>query len=227
MRLHRFYIKNDLTVGQEITLDNPEVVHQLKKVFRLEAGDKVVVFNGDGFDYVAELTLLTKEEGVIKVTEQKEGISEAKYKITLALSLIKKDNFELVVQKATELGVATIIPIVSERSEKKNLNMDRLTKIAVEAAEQSGRGKLPTISEIVELDKFLQNTTGPIYAFDPTGTEIKLEKGDATILVGPEGGWSEKELEMFKEKNIAIIKLPGNVLRAETAAVALSTLFLY
>ena len=119
MRLHRFYVLQPL--GEEVVIDDVSLINQWTKVFRYQEGNFVVLFNGDGYDYHYSLTSVTKKTCVLTRTKQTPSYIP-KQKITLCLPVIKKDNFELAVQKATELGVTKIIPILSEHSEKKNLS---------------------------------------------------------------------------------------------------------
>ena len=156
----------------------------------------------------------------------------------LIAALIKKDNFEWIIEKATELGVTGIIPVISERSEKKSLNMERGNKILVEASEQSGRVTLPQLKNPQSLAEVIQSVTQAdeekmnLISIDPEGKPWpksgfgQFDSKPAGIFVGPEGGWSDRELEMFKEAGIAIYSIGSQVLRAETAAVAVSSLLL-
>jgi 16S rRNA (uracil1498-N3)-methyltransferase len=138
-----------------------------------------------------------------------------------------------VVQKATELGVAQIIPVLCERSEKKNINMERLEKIAVEASEQSGRGDVPIIGQIIELPDLLKSqflpkekmvlNFGGEYIGDTLQTKVSKE---LAIFIGPEGGFSEKELKDFASHKIPSISLGPQILRAETASIAVVSLLL-
>ena len=145
--------------------------------------------------------------------------------ITLYLSLIKKDNFELAAQKATELGVARIIPMLSERSEKKNVSLDRLEKITIEASEQCGRGVIPTISPIMTLEEALSTlskATHPLY-FNSNGDTLCTQiagKSDLSLFIGPEGGWGPFDLDLFQKNYVPSCSLGENILRAETAAIA-------
>ena len=144
-------------------------------------------------------------------------------KIHLYLSLIKKDKFELAIEKATELGVSSITPVIAERSQYKQVREDRLKKIVKEATEQSGRTTLPKISptETVE-EVVVKHQDVLVLHMDGTPlSEISIGE-DVSMLIGPEGGWSEKELELFKEKNVQVVSLPFGVLRAETAAIVAS-----
>ena len=150
--------------------------------------------------------------------------------MTLFCSLVKKDNFEWVLEKGTELGVSGFVPILSERSEKKNLNMERGKRIIREASEQSGRGVMPNLYGVHDLSRALETFDMDFVAFDPTGKPFDkddiMKGGRIGILIGPEGGWSGSELELFRQKDISVYSLGTQVLRAETAAVSISSLLL-
>lgn len=229
MRLHRFFIEQKILESGEVMVSDKDLIHQWQKVFRLKAGDRVILFDGTGFDYVSEIVLLDKNRGVLKVIDKKLNENIPKKEIHLFQSIIKKDNFEWILEKGTELGVSYFHPIISERSEKKNINFERAGKIIKEASEQSGRGSLPRISELANLEDVLINNFVSI-AFHTTGE--KFDKNDfekeevVGIFIGPEGGWSERELEIFKEKGVKILSLGMQILRAETATIAVSSLLL-
>lgn len=226
MRLHRFYISQPL--GEVVVIRDSSVLKQWKNVFRYTTGSSVVVFNGDGYEYVSTIESITTHECTVRQISKSLSYIPSK-KVTLYLSLIKKDNFEFVVQKATELGITAIVPIISERSEKKNLNDERLQKIAIEASEQCGRGDIPKISPIVKLTDVFQtiNTDTPSIILNMDGISVSsaemqgiLGKGnDVNLFIGPEGGWSESEVNNFREKAFVTISLGKTVLRAETAAI--------
>jgi 16S rRNA (uracil1498-N3)-methyltransferase len=241
MRLHRFYINQKIGEMGKITLTDSELIHQLINVFRFKAGDKVILFDGSSFEYEAEIILLSKKEVSLKVIQKEEKKNNYK-KVSLYLSLIKKSNFELAVEKCTEIGVTEIHPIISERSEKKDLNLERLNKIVKEASEQSGRVTLPEVFEITDLEKAVSQAIGDnktCIVFhtvtDSTATEHNrpghqndhpaLTKAgidgrhQVATFVGPEGGWSEAEMSLFKQNNFKILSLGTNILRAETAAI--------
>ncbi len=132
-------------------------------------------------------------------------------------------------EKGTELGVSYFHPIISERSEKKNINFERARKIVREASEQSGRGSLPSISDLANFEDSLNNDFSSI-AFHPTGDKFNkndFEREKAIgIFIGPEGGWSNKELELFTEKGVKILSFGQQILKAETAAIVASSLLL-
>ncbi len=146
---------------------------------------------------------------------------------------MKKDLFEMIVQKATELGVTHIVPVVSERSEKKSINDERLKKILTEAAEQSLRSRLPTLHPIKSLEEALSDViVSPravrvaLHTSGEPHLRETLNSPDVSLFIGPEGGWSESELTLFKEHSVKIFSLKAPVLRSETAAIAALTLAL-
>jgi len=241
MRLHRFYITEKIGLPalrreqagerKEITLTDPELIHQLLNVFRFQAGNKVILFDGTGYEYEAEIILINKKEIKLNIIKalKKEIINK---NVSLYLSLIKKSNFELAVEKCTEIGVSEIQPIISERSEKKDLNIERLNKIVKEASEQSGRTTLPRVFDIISLQLAVSqvlkegkegvvfhtvtdSSTAPSPSLSNEGESPK----EVVVFVGPEGGFTEDEINLFKQNNFKILSLGQNILRAETAAM--------
>jgi 16S rRNA (uracil1498-N3)-methyltransferase len=143
-------------------------------------------------------------------------------KVTLFCAVLKKENFELVVQKATECGVSKIIPIITARTVKTGLNLERLQKIAREASEQSGRSTVPEISEPISFDESLEMTrqNDLKILFDISGKFLgKTSKNSPAIWIGPEGGWTPEEIKKATQNNFKIASLGPNTLRAETAAI--------
>lgn len=232
MRLHRFFIEEHLRNKKDITLFDDGLIHQLKDVFRLRAGDKLILLDNSGYEYMAEISLLAK--GKVEINVMDGSLAPVLNKnVTLLMSLIKKDNFEWVLEKCTELGVTKFIPVLTDRTEKKDLNFERAEKILKEASEQSGRGKLPELDEVRTLDDVVNYALKEriqVVAFDGKGEAFKKESINTQekieILIGPEGGWTERELEMFKKYKIPVYSLGKQVLRAETAAIAISSLIL-
>ncbi len=227
MKLHRFYITGtDLGKQESFVLDDKELIHQLLNVFRFKSGQEIILFNGDGFDYLCQIRV-DGHHLHAEVKNKIENNIKPKIEITLCLSLIKKNNFELVVQKATELGVSKIVPIISERSEKKGINEERIRKIMKEATEQSGRDKLPILGTVVSLKNTLSEKSEKVLVFDPIGKPFHegracphISCGVMSFFIGPEGGWSPKEIEMFKQEKIEIFSLGEGILKSETAAIA-------
>lgn len=226
MRLHRFYVNKPL--GEEIVVDGSgegkELVHQWTHVFRLKSGDEVFLFseNPSGKDFLYRFSSLSKNEAALEPVSASPNILPTR-DITLVMALVKKDTFETIVRQATELGVTHIIPLIAGRSEKKNLNFDRLRTISIEAAEQCGRGTTPVITPIYSFNEACEETSTQ----ENVVGSLHGEKGNSfgrdsvALWVGPEGGWTEEEEKTMKEKGFRFYKLTDTVLKADTAAVAL------
>jgi len=239
MRLHRFYINQEVGAQKELKIESPEFVHQVHSVFRLKSGDEVIVFDGSGSDFLCRVMDFDKKSMILSVESAEKSRYMPSRKVVLCASVVKKDNFEWIVEKATELGVSEIIPVISERSEKKNLNMDRLKKISIEASEQSGRGSVPHIGGIKKLEEVINeiknegleiknviafHTESTIFAKDfikDIGSDEKI-----AILIGSEGGYSADEIDIFIKNGIPVVTLGDQVLRAETAVITSLSLVL-
>lgn len=224
MRLHRFYIQNEnfetLKPGDSFICSNPETVRQVGLVLRAQAGDRVRFFNEKG-ELELEITSVSKKELVCIVKARVEPLLQKK-RVILVQSLIKKDKFEWVAQKATELGVTDIIPVLSERSEKRGIDEKRLNKIIIEATEQSGWGKLPLLHQITTLKKALMELEEQnilLYSLDIAGEKPHFEEKPVALCVGPEGGWGESDKKAFEDCSVKTVSLGESVLRTETAAI--------
>ncbi len=172
---------------------------------------------------------LTKSKD--KSTSTKSSSKNSEAETWLFISVLKGDNFDMVVQKTTELGVDHIVPFISDRTIKKNLNISRLEKIAIEATEQSGRRSVPKVHEIIKFSEIFDLISAEdVQAFvchqdGKNFTEVFKGKGKGNVgkslafIVGPEGGWSAKEEKSFDENRVKKVSINNNVLRAETAGV--------
>jgi 16S rRNA (uracil1498-N3)-methyltransferase len=219
MRLHRFYSQDGL--NQTIVYKHEEHLHQWFKVFRYGVGDKIILF-GDGYEHTYNINSVSKKECLL-IEESKSPSKIQTKQITLAMSLIRKTNFELVLEKCTEIGVTTIIPIITERSEQHIYNIERLQKILIEATEQSGWGRVPKITEPLDFRE-LVDTYHKTLTVAHTGGGAEIHKGTCVIAIGPEGGFSDSEIEYAQKNGVHILTLPTGVLRAETAAIVSSAL---
>ncbi|OHA79265.1 MAG: hypothetical protein A2747_02375 [Candidatus Yonathbacteria bacterium RIFCSPHIGHO2_01_FULL_44_41] len=224
MRLHRFFVKEKIPKAGEFVVTNETLLNQWRNVLRMEEGDKAILFDGDGYESLCEVVSLTgkiaKKNALLKVLETKRGLVPAR-DVTLYVALIKKDNFEFVLEKATELGVSHIVPVQANRSEKKDVNYERAQKILREASEQSGRATVPTINEII----FVEKIPNDVIVFDPRG-EISAREFFAkntttpiSVCIGPEGGFTDTEIDLFHAHNITVVTTGAQILRAETAAI--------
>ncbi len=225
MRLHRFYIQNEnfetLNPGDSFVCKDSEVVKQVSLVLRAQIGDNVRFFNETG-EIELIIQAISKKELICVAQKHIKPLIQKK-KVYLLQSLIKKDKFEWVAQKATEIGVTDIIPVISERSEKRGIDQKRLQKIIKEATEQSGWGRVPEVHQIMLLSEslvHLKKEGVKIYNLDMDGVrEIKNKEDDLAIYIGPEGGWGEQDKELFKKSSVEKVSVGDSVLRAETAAI--------
>ncbi|MFZ2303875.1 MAG: RsmE family RNA methyltransferase [Minisyncoccia bacterium] len=231
MRLHRFFVEEKIPKAGEFSVANETLLNQWRNVLRMEGGSRVILFFGDGSESLCEFVSPTgkigKKSALLKVIETKKGLVPER-EVTLYLALIKKDNFELVLEKATELGVSHIVPVQAGRSEKKGVNYERAEKILREASEQSGRVTVPAIEEIISVEKLPSD----VVVFDPRGKISAREyftkntTAPVSLLIGPEGGFTDAEMESFHLRNIPIVSTGPQILRAETAVIVALTLAL-
>jgi 16S rRNA (uracil1498-N3)-methyltransferase len=227
-RLHRFLIDEEITNQEEITLTDQGVVHQLKDVLRLKEGNEIILLDGKGTLFHGVIHKLMKKESIISKKEIKKFSRKNEIKMNLFFSMVKKDKAEWVIQKATELGVSQIYPVLSDRTEKTGMNIKRTQKIIKEAVEQSERVYTPLLHEPVKLEDAINKceTGGYILNMDGKRLTVSQLPEEVNLFVGPEGGWSEKDMEMFGDR-FEKISINKNVLRAETAAIAATAIILH
>jgi len=224
--MHRFIGQFDLSQS-EIAITDKKLIHQIKDVLKLKVGENIVLGNGVGGEAEGEIASLSGKEIVIGKLQSRAVVKNLQ-PVVLYCSVLKKENFEWVVQKATEVGVDKIVPIICAHTVKTNLNIARLQKIAHEAAEQSGRVSVPEIDEPVAFKVALQaaKMNDGNFFCERGGKNFIGRKVDGSvgIFIGPEGGWEKSEVEAARANGCEIISLGKNVLRAETAAVVASYL---
>lgn len=229
MRLHRFIGQFDCA-GDHIEITDSGIVNQVVRVLRLGIGDQLIVSNGAGAECVCEITERHKDRLVVSVIERRVNASEPAVTSVLYCAILKRENFELVVQKATEIGITEIVPLITERTVKLDIKEDRLQKIIMEAAEQSGRGRLPILRAPMQfMDALADAKRNAVVLFfdlsDATIDSIDLYKSQSRgVFIGPEGGWTEKEVAAARAAGCAIVSLGALTLRAETAAIVASYL---
>lgn len=230
MKTHRFFVDQNTKLSGEVSITDRELIHQIKDVLRLKVGMSVIFLNRDGKEFHGELTLVSKDGIKASEISIKKSSNFPKLNVKLYFSMIKKDKAEWVLQKCTELGVSEFHPVISERTEKSKINFDRVEKIIREAAEQSERSDLPILFEPIELEQALEECETEKIVLHMEGQKIDVsqlkEQESLAIFIGPEGGWGNKDLELFKKHDVKIVSLGENVLRAETASIAVSSLIL-
>lgn len=222
----RLYINSELNVGSELVCDEKQS-HYLFHVMRLAIDEDVYVFNGKDGEFCAKIIEQAKKKCTLKV-ESKYCDFEKSPDMWLLFAILKKDNTDLVVEKATELGVRKIIPVISEYTSNSKTRTERLQSIAIEASEQCRRQDVPEVLSEIELKKLLatwDKNRKLIYLDEslkslPCKEQMPKCESPVAILTGPEGGFSEKELEILRNLDYAYgISLGKRILRAETASI--------
>ncbi|HRO63084.1 16S rRNA (uracil(1498)-N(3))-methyltransferase [Thermomonas sp.] len=230
MRLTRCHLDQPLAVGTTAVL--PEAIAQhLLRVLRLREGDACVLFNGDGHDCDARIVAVGKREARVEITARRLIENESPLRITLLQGIARGEKMDWIVQKATELGVARILPVLSERSEVR-LNGERAERrlahwreVAVSACEQSERALLPELAPPQPLAQAAGLRDGPGFVLDPLAegsarsVAASLQRA-CTLAIGPEGGWSPRDLEQLRAAGFGGLRLGPRVLRTETAGIA-------
>ncbi len=228
MRIHRFYVtesvSNSFSIGDTISVRSLPLVHQWKNVFRFGRGDEIIIFNGiSGEQYRVRFSELTSKEANLEILEKQNGFGSPSREVTLYSALIKKERFEWMVEKATEIGVSHFCPLITERIKMETLKIERAQKIIIEATEQSGWCRVPTIVEPLSLSVALDQAKNPFVCDvgEPAARVLPktADLSEISLFIGPEGGWSVAERELFAQKKIPTISLGRQTLRAETAAL--------
>jgi 16S rRNA (uracil1498-N3)-methyltransferase len=242
MSLRRFYApKIAFTLdGKTVALGADEARHA-HDVLRLDAGDEIFVFDGEGHEYRCKIAELTSHSAMLIVLEQTQPASpESPLDLTLAVALLKGEKFDLVVQKATELGVTRLAPLITARADVRirepgdaRKKADRWARIAFESAKQCGRAQLMLVDPPTNLDEFFRSITDVQLTLtytardgDPHADLAKMDVKYTRIaaMIGPEGGWTDDELKQASAHACKIVTLGGRILRAETAAITVATL---
>ena len=230
MRLTRSHVELPLRAGEEIALPEDVAAHLLR-VLRLQVGDACVLFNGDGHDYDARISALGKRDARAQIVGVRHLDNESPLRITLLQGIARGEKMDWILQKATELGVARILPVMSERSEVK-LDAQRADKrlahwrgIVVSACEQSGRAVIPEVLAPQSLAQGAALREGHGFLLDPFATSslASLQGGGlraCTLAIGPEGGWSPRDREQLIAAGYEGLRLGPRVLRTETAGIA-------
>lgn len=232
--MHRFIVKDGLQAGAEVCFSAEEAAHAFK-VLRLRAGEQVELSDGEGRLYAAELKEVSKENVSAQVIGELDS-KEAPVRITLYQGYPKADKLELIVQKLTELGAFSVVPVVMERSvakpdpKDKGKRRERLSRIAQEAAKQCGRGMVLQVEEAITwkqaLARIEQHELSLMPWEDARDTHLKdvfarqPDAKDIAVVIGPEGGISEKEAEQARDAGALCVTLGSRILRTETAAIA-------
>ncbi|GAA4754670.1 16S rRNA (uracil(1498)-N(3))-methyltransferase [Sphingomonas daechungensis] len=220
--LPRLFVRTPLAEGTGVELDAGQA-NYLGNVMRLGEGAELLVFDGESGEWLARVSEAGRKRMTLTV-ERKTRDAEVMPDVCLAFAPVKRTQTDWLVEKATELGVAALQPVMTHRTIAERVKLERLQSIAIEAAEQCGRTVLPAIAEPVSLQQLLREIHRPLYFADETGGEPAanaFRPGSATILTGPEGGFTDEERAAIRDLPSATpISLGPRILRAETAALA-------
>jgi len=222
--LPRLFVRQPLSEGAPIELDAGQA-NYLGNVMRLKEGAQLLVFDGGSGEWLARIAEAGKKRMTLAV-ERRTREAETVPDMWLAFAPVKRTQTDWLVEKATEIGAARLIPVMTRRTVAERVKLERLEAIAIEAAEQCGRTVLPEIAEPIALRKFLDERDTPrtLYFADENGGEAAataFKSGPSLILTGPEGGFTDEERTLIRgARNAVAISLGPRILRAETAALA-------
>ena len=240
----KFFVKNNQINENVVSIIGTDVNH-IANVLRLKVDDEIQVCNEDkGINYNTKIAEINKEFVKCNILEIKESNSEANVHINILQGLPKAEKMELIIQKCKELGVKEITPVEMERcivkldSKSESKKKERWQKIAEVAAKQSGRDKIPQINNVINIKNVCNILTNYDIVLVPYENEknvtlkevlAKLPKKDLkiAIIIGPEGGFEEKEIQMLEQSNCKIVTLGNRILRTETVAIAMTSVILY
>jgi 16S rRNA (uracil1498-N3)-methyltransferase len=233
MPVNYFFLDQKSILNNEVIIKDREKIHQMRKVLRFKINDEIVVLDNSGYQYFVKLKEIKKDEIKGEIFKKEKNKNELEYKITLCQALLKHDKFEQVLKFGTSLGISQFFPLLTERAISRNVSFNKISrwqKIIKESAEQSGRGILPILRELKtfkEMIDFLkEKDVLKIIAWEEE-KKIKISslrkkiKKDQEIyfFVGPEGGFSLKEIELAKKNGFITVSLGSLILRAEIAGV--------
>jgi 16S rRNA (uracil1498-N3)-methyltransferase len=244
--MHRFFLPPDALTSEKVFFPQP-LAHQIRRVLRLKEGMQVLVLDNLGSAFMVQLIRLDEDTVEGKVVEQMPAPAEPRDAITLCISLTQREKFELILQKAVEVGVAAIQPYVSRYSLVRDKVIEgkrrqRWEDILREAAEQSGRGHIPPLLEVDSLPKVIEHCVAgdelclaawegeqTINLKDALHPHSKLDEHHhkLALFIGPEGGFAGQEVELFQAAGVQPVSLGKRILRMETAAIVAPALILY
>ena len=220
--LPRLFVSGQLGKGARVELDAAQA-NYLGNVLRLGEGAELLTFDGQSGEWLARITQAGKKRMTLAV-ERLTRVPETIPDVWLAFAPVKRNPTDWLVEKATELGVAKLIPVMTRRTIAERVKLERLQAIAIEAAEQCGRSVLPSIEQPVSLAELLSTNERALYFADEGGGELPasaFKQGPSTILIGPEGGFTDDERSAIRAASNAVpVSLGPRILRAETAALA-------
>jgi 16S rRNA (uracil1498-N3)-methyltransferase len=239
--MHRFFVPPASIQSGQVVFPS-EAAHQIYRVLRLRPGQRLVVLNNQGDEYTIELEEVSQRTATGKIVEQQPTLGEPACRLALYLCLAQREKFEWMLQKCTETGASTFIPVISSRSlvqdlAETNKKAARWEKILQEAAEQSGRGRIPALKPAISLSQAVRQGQGKRIILWEQEHSTNLRQAlanlspenspEISILVGPEGGFSMEEVQLAEQADWQPVSLGQRILRMETAALVATALVLY
>jgi len=222
----RIFLNENLNEQSEIILSKDQS-HYLLSVMRLKVGQKVLFFNGNDGEFYGIINSIEKKKTTIKILSKEREVNDQQ-KVVLAFCPPKGNKLDFLIQKSTEIGVKEFIPVISDHTINRKINIDRLKKIIIESAEQSNQIQLPNLQNPLSFDSFVNNFSKSTILFaDINSLNSSLEEiiekkqSNYILFIGPEGDFSSKEREVIlQNKNFKSFSLGSTILRSETAAIA-------
>ena len=229
--MHRFFVSPAAVRGNQVYF-SPDQARQLRSVLRMREGDQVLALDGQGLSYRVELVHLGKKSALGRITETAPATGEPAGDLILCQAISRSERFEWVLQKAVELGVTVFRPLLTRRTVRRapgDAKWRRWQRIIQEAAEQSGRGRLPVLEEPLSFADAIASARGlallpTVLAREPARQALDAASWPVTLFVGPEGGFDPQEVELARAFGVRPVSLGPRILRTETAAIALITL---
>lgn len=223
MRLHRF-IDNFALDDRNVVISDKGFCAQIVRVLRLRTGMEIILADGRLNEARARILAATPSRVEVEIIERFQNTAEPRRKVFLYCSILRRENFEWAAQKATEAGASVIIPVIAERTVKYSFKEDRVRTIIREAAEQSGRGIVPELWSSMTFDEAIRHaaTADQALLFDDGGepfVPLSFVVESAILWIGPEGGWTQREVEAAQREGFSVLSLGATTLRAETAAL--------
>lgn len=235
--MRRFYAPTQDFTDSNISLNTDETRH-LRDVLRLREGENVQVFDGEGKEFLCKIETIEKKDSCLEIIQEiLPSAPESNLDLTLAVALLKGEKFDLVIQKAVEIGVTKFIPLITQRTDVKlketEKKFERWRRIILEASKQCGRAKLMQIEKPIEFKDLIANSASLrlygenfVLFSERDGEIFSTIKADKkiTALIGSEGGWDDLEINLAQQNGVQIITLGGRILRAETAGIVIPAL---
>lgn len=230
MKVHRFYVgslhdkRGKLDLAKKVWVHDEHLLRQWLKVLRLRVREEVVLFDGEQVNRLYRIVVIQPGAVCLELVTELELVKPVRHTYLL-WSLLKKDKNDLVLQKCTELGITNFVPIISRRTEKTGFDIERAHRIVIEAAEQCGRSDIPHIREPLILQEAIAEYSEKVdlYICEQESTEsIQFADKPVGVFIGPEGGWTDQEKQLFAQHKLKHINIAVHTLRAETAAITVA-----